>query len=583
MRTINDLQRNVASRMRHRLARRNGRFASDETGSLTIFSLFLFIMLLFIAGMAVDMVHQERQRVALQNTLDTAVLAASSMTQQIDATTLVHEYVSKAGFDPNKVSVTPVDVYSGNGTGLTSRSVKVASTASTDTIFMEMLGVSELHSPVGGSAIEASENIEISLVLDISGSMAWASADATKTKLDALKEAANEFVDVIFATNDPEHVSINIVPYNQQVYVPDEIMNRLTMNGSTAVISPVPSYPGSLASYQTEDPNAPCLSFDAADFGTLSLGASGGFDRASAFLADNYYWGLGSEVQQAYDTPYEWARWCGNYFTRVMPLSNNQTALKTHINSMVATGATAINVGLNWGLGLLDNSFKSIADDMRTNNLLSSDTTGRPFNYNSPGVQKYVILMTDGANTNQFDLKAEFQNGPTRAWYSPSMGATSKYEGYYVLMPDNAVDQRWYRPMSPTDTTDDVYVTEASLPADAVQLDYHELYQRFGYQSAARFLFENSDATAYMAHNDVYEDNGGWGVADTRLKQLCDLARNNNQVKIFTVAFEAPTAGETVLQDCAHAPGFYFDVDGTDIKSAFRSIAGQIALLRLAE
>ena len=54
-------------------------------------------------------------------------------------------------------------------------------------------------------------------------------------------------------------------------------------------------------------------------------------------------------------------------------------------------------------------------------------------------------------------------------------------------------------------------------------------------------------------------------------------------MKIFTVAFEAPADGQAVLQDCAYAPGFYFDVDGIDIKGAFRAIAGQIALLKLTE
>ena len=56
-------------------------FVRDEAGSLTIFSLFMFILILFISGMAVDMVRHEKERVALQNAIDTAVVAASSMTQ----------------------------------------------------------------------------------------------------------------------------------------------------------------------------------------------------------------------------------------------------------------------------------------------------------------------------------------------------------------------------------------------------------------------------------------------------------------------------------------------------------------------
>lgn len=564
-------------------ARARTRFRSDESGSLTIFSLFLFVMLLTIAGMAVDMVHQERNRVAMQNTLDSAILAASSMSQELDAESLVKEYVQKAGFDPDTVTVTPTDTYSGSGAGLYSRQVDVSTTVSTNTMFMSMMGVTSLNTPVGGSAIESSENVEISLVLDISGSMNDPSADVTKTKMEALQEAAKSFIDAVFETNDPQKVSISIIPYNQQVYLPDSIVTRLTVNDQTVTVSPVPSYPGALTTYETQDENAPCFEFDNADFQTLSIGTSGSFDRSTAFLADNYYWQLNGDVQQQYGTPYEWARWCGHYYSKVMPLSNNQSALKTYIDGLEATGATAINVGMKWGLALLDSDMKGIVTDMIAAGELSSDMAGRPFGYNGAGVQKFVVLMTDGANTNQFGLKPEFAAGPTRAWYSPSEGANNEFEGYFVLMPDNDASQRWYRPNSPWSTTDDVYLPESALPTDAAQLDYHELYQRFGFRSAAKFLFQNSDTAAYNAHRDVYQDVGGFGTADTRLEQLCTLARSGSRVKVFTVAFEAPAEGEQLLSDCAYAPGYYFDVDGTDIKSAFKSIAGQIALLRLKE
>jgi hypothetical protein len=448
-------------------------------------------------------------------------------------------------------------------------------------MFMGLMGISSLSSPADGSAIESRENIEISLVLDISGSMNWASADASKSKLAALKEAAKEFVDVIFASNDPQRVSISIVAYNQQVYVPNELMSRLNVDNSIVSISNPAPYSGALTDYRVNDTNAPCFIFNDADYQTLALGAGGAFQRSSAVLADNYYWEMNGQVQQYYETPYEWARWCGNYYSKILPLSNDPVALKAHIDGLTASGATAINIGLNWGLALLDDSMGGIVNQMVASGELSADVAGRPFAYNAQGVQKYVVLMTDGENTNQLDLKPEFKSGPSRAWYSPSSAATSTHDGYYVLMPDNAAERRWYRPRSPSTADDNQWVAEADLPADAYQLDYHELYQRFGYRSAAWFLFGNSDAAALSAHDNALEDIGGWNTADTRLGQLCTQAKTNSRVKVFTVAFEAPAGGQSVLQNCAYAPGFYFDVDGTDIKSAFQSIAGQIALLRL--
>jgi Flp pilus assembly protein TadG len=586
-------------------------FRTDETGSLTIFSLFLFVLLLFISGMAVDMIHQEQRRVAIQNAMDSGVLAAASLDQSVNAETLVRDYVARAGFDPQSVTVASNDVYTGNRTGLYSRQVTANATVSSDTIFMGLMGISSLNSPVQGAATEIAENVEISLVVDISGSMGWSSADPTKTKIDALKDAANTFIDAIFAANDPEKVSISIIPYNHQVHLPDSLLSRLNVNDRTETVSPVPPYAGALTEYETGNPLAPCFVFQDADFQTLELGASNSFTRSSNFLADNFYWQKGLEIQQAYETPYEWARWCGTYAPKIFPFSNDPVALKAHINTLEANGATAINVGLNYGLALLDDSFGGIVTGMVNNNELSRSVAGRPFAYNAPGNKKYVVLMTDGENTQQYDLKPEFKSGPTRIWHanSATTGSTtyddavtavdaagvattttvpttrdkSTYDGYFVLMPNNTPDQRWYVPGSPNTTSDDQYVAEADLPSDALQLDYLELYNRFGFLSAANFLFQHADGAAHQAHLEMLVDAGGFATADTRLSALCSLARTNDRVKIFTVAFEAPVAGETALRNCAFAPGFYFDVDGTDIRSAFQSIAGQIAVLRLTE
>jgi len=70
--------------------------------------------------------------------------------------------------------------------------------------------------------------------------------------------------------------------------------------------------------------------------------------------------------------------------------------------------------------------------------------------------------------------------------------------------------------------------------------------------------------------------------ADTNLSQICATARQNGIV-IYTVAFEAPYAGQQALKDCASSPGHYFDVDGTDITAAFTAIASNIRALKLTQ
>lgn len=582
MRTMN-VDRIASSPFREGSRAGKASFAREERGSLTIFSLFLFVILLMMVGMAVDMIRQERARVAMQNTLDTAVLAASGVSQGMSPEAVVADYVTKAGFDATTVRISTTQNITGQT--VTSRSVVASSPVRTDTMFMDMMGVSSLTSYADTAAEERNQKVEIALVLDISGSMNWDSADSSVTKIQALKSAAREFVEAIFQANAENDIAISIIPYNHQVYVPDSIMSRLAVNGSTQTVSPVAPYSGALTEYQTSNPDAPCLVFDTADFQTAALTASGTVDRSASFLQDQFYWAKNGVVQQAYQTPYEWAKWCNNTYPKILPYSNNESDLKNFIDGLSASGATAINIGMKWGVAMLDPSFKPIVESMVASGDIDPEMTAFPGSYDNQDVQKFVILMTDGANTQQYDLKPQFKSGPTRIWYSADAASNggSTYQGYFVEMPENLSTRRWYKPGSPSSTRDDQFLNATALPSDAVQLDYHELYRRFGIQSAARFFFQNSgDKAAYNDHMSPTVD-AGYGTADTNTAEICSKAKQNDQITVYTVAFEAPSEGQAVLRNCATAPGYYFDVDGTQISDAFNAIANQIALLRLTE
>lgn len=62
----------------------------------------------------------------------------------------------------------------------------------------------------------------------------------------------------------------------------------------------------------------------------------------------------------------------------------------------------------------------------------------------------------------------------------------------------------------------------------------------------------------------------------------CDLAKANG-IQIYTIAFEAPTNVQNEMRNCATAPGFFYDVRGVEISTAFKAIARQINQLRLTQ
>jgi len=69
---------------------------------------------------------------------------------------------------------------------------------------------------------------------------------------------------------------------------------------------------------------------------------------------------------------------------------------------------------------------------------------------------------------------------------------------------------------------------------------------------------------------------------NNRLLSLCSKMKTEGVV-IYTVAFEAPTAGRNLLRNCASSSNHAFDVDGLEISSAFASIATSIRKLRLTQ
>jgi hypothetical protein len=95
------------------------------------------------------------------------------------------------------------------------------------TLFMHMFGVRVLTSPAEGAAEEVIQNVEVSLVLDISGSMGWGS------KMTNMQTAARDFVSEMLLANEDGHgnlVSISIIPYNGMVNLGEPLESVFTLS-----------------------------------------------------------------------------------------------------------------------------------------------------------------------------------------------------------------------------------------------------------------------------------------------------------------------------------------------------------------
>ncbi|MFW2588994.1 pilus assembly protein TadG-related protein [Sagittula sp. SSi028] len=176
----------------------------DETGNITIYSVFMLVLILTITGASVDIMRFETNRTVMQNTMDRAVLAAADLDQTQDPKTVVKDYLANS---PVRSLVPNVEVFQ----AANSRTVSATGTSSMDPIFLHMSGVDQLIAPAKSVAEEKISNVEISLVLDISGSM------RNNDRINKMKPAATSFVDKVMTDDSNGVTTLNLVPFAGQV------------------------------------------------------------------------------------------------------------------------------------------------------------------------------------------------------------------------------------------------------------------------------------------------------------------------------------------------------------------------------
>lgn len=349
-----ELKRRDINALCDRLVSAERRFADDEDGSVTIFACFMIAIMVLVGGIGVDMMRHEMERTQLQATADRAVLAAADLDQTLDPEAVVRDYFEKSGMG-DYVSSVNVDE------GLNYRTVSVDATNTVSTQFMDLLGVPTLDVPAFAEAEEKVNKVEISLVLDISGSM------GRNSRIQNLRPAAKEFVNTVLKDESEDLISVSIVPYSAHVNAGPEIMSRMNMN--------------------IDHNYSHCVEFDDNQFSTTGLDWNNTYDQMQHFARWNPgYNDLDETVCPRFS------------YERITALSQDRTALNAQIDNLQPRANTSIFLGMKWASILLDPSFNQIAADMADDNLIDDVFSNRPAAYSDPETFKTVILMTDGQN-----------------------------------------------------------------------------------------------------------------------------------------------------------------------------------------
>lgn len=374
-------------------------FARDESGVATIFAMFMIMMMVLVGGIGVDLMHNEMERTRLQNTLDRAVLAAADLDQTLDPESVVEDYFDKAGMSDYLSSV-DVDQ------GLNYRTVTANASTVSPTQFIHLMGVEELSVPAVSGAEERISNVEVSLVLDVSGSMAW------NSKMQNLRDAANEFVSSLLQPETEDYISVSIVPYSEHVNVSEPIYDRLN------------KYHKHSFSY--------CLEVPDSHFTSAALDTSYTFTQMQHF---QWNWGSSTNYNNVVDDtvcPHE-------EFESIQPFSQSITDLQGQINQLEPRAGTSIFLGVKWGAALLDPSTRSIVSGLVADGDVDGAFEGRPVNYTDEDTLKTLVVMSDGKNDRSYRIQNWAYNSNSEYvhwsnynfWYYLNYYVHSGYYGYY--------------------------------------------------------------------------------------------------------------------------------------------------------
>ena len=621
------------------------RFRDDERGAMAFFILFVFIIMIMFGGIAVDVMRYETRRVAMQQTMDRAALAAASLTQTMTPKAAADEWFKIAGLGKDSIMVdyTPPTVQTVFDAGL--RRVTITSKVRSYNFFMHLVNQEYLEGPTNTQAAQGVSQIEVMLVLDITGSMNDpAVAGDPKTKIAALREAAQSFITIVKGNDKKNGVSIGMVPYAAQVNLPlnlrqqFSVQNVSSWNGvanagvpnincievptstytATALSRVVPMRMHAVA--DAANPTTTTTNFIAA-----SLGAAVPGSRACTTLAD------------VAGTPYN-----EELLNQLMLPTKDGEAVKTRVSRLVAGGNTAIAVGMRWGTAMLDETARPIYTAIGDKTTLGS-VQGRPADNTSIQTRKIIILMTDGEHvTNSFILD-NFKTGMSPIWRGTDGNFAIRYatggsaltggarpatcSGWTILptreyfvphLKADAVKQKkvatelegkgsgvnttgacdplaWYAaPTWPVlDNLRNPVLDSKGKPVviTATQLDWSEVWRYLRVSWVARQLYMRSGVVGTTDYNTIMNQFRGAAYLtsasnmDSLLQLNCTAGRTAG-IEIYGIAFAAPANGQTQISDCASSPkeNYYYNATDSDkLLSAFRQIATDISELRLTQ
>lgn len=325
------------------------RFRKDASGNVAVMFGFVAIPMIGIAGACVDYARASSARTSLNAAVDSAALMVAR-----DATKLTDSQLQTraeamiranlAGNSDARLGTYTVAI------NRSARTVNVTANTSVETSLTKVIGFDTI--PVSSTAQSAwgTNRVELALVLDNTGSM------ASSSKMTELKKASLDLLKIMKdASVEADQIRISVVPFATQVRLPT------TYKDSPWLRYDMTKGSGANRKTITKATWEGCISDRDKPYDVSDAGAVSG-QNATLFPAD----------------------FCAqSTLTPIRPLTSDWIALTSTINAMTPVGNTNVTIGAAWGAASLSP--------------IAPLPEAAPAN--TPRLTKYMILLTDGDNT----------------------------------------------------------------------------------------------------------------------------------------------------------------------------------------
>jgi Flp pilus assembly protein TadG len=336
-----------------RLKSSTSRFRRDEGGQFGIMFAITGSLLLLSVSMSVDFARMLSAKSHLTSALDAAVTSTArditrGKVEPKDAEKIIRAFLD-ANLDGEPLSVADVDLTDVSIDKVTSE-ISASARANVDIMFPIMGNPSVEQVNVTIGALYSERIVEVSMVLDVTGSM------SDNNKIGDLKVAAKSAVKA-FLENGSDNTRVAITPYSYGVNAGGLKSQVRDLNGNIPVDGCSTERRGAQM-FSDASPTAAKVT-RANDFKFFDVG------NGNTYTITNGNWSCP--------------------VVPVQPLTKDAKVLNSMIDKLQAKGATAGQIGIQWGWYMLSPNWKS-----------ALPAKSEPAAYGVANTEKYMIVMTDG-------------------------------------------------------------------------------------------------------------------------------------------------------------------------------------------